>query len=333
MVKKAVLVSSILIIFGVSILVSVPIIILSTGFSPYINVEGIPEPFEYVASNTAGIHKLELNVDVGNIEIQYTTTRVDFLAKIELNIEMVGQNLVGESFDNYFIIEWDDSNTMPTFTMELEKDTDWFNTSKWITQNVGIIVTLNANILFDIDITINNIGNVEIFVPGGVNINNVDVNLERGNMFFDFTYCIIEGNISGNVNNGNGDIDFKVNNVEYTRNSVWNLTNDIGVILFDIIQYEGMGANITGMGETNTGIIEVVYKDFTSNVGAVFTFYRTVTQDGIWEGFEREIDTDETQWWQSRFIYYSDDFPVINNYNISLYKTWDGEYSFNLLNT
>jgi len=328
MANKRMLVIILLIIFGFSILVSVPIIILSTGFSPYINVEGIPEPFEYFTSNTSGVHKLSLNLDVGDIEIQYTTTPVDFLAKIELHIEMVGQNLVGQSVNDYFIIEWDDSNTMPTFIMELEKDTDWFNTSKWIKQEVSILVTVNANILFNINSTTKEKGDFGIYIPGGTNVNNIVVNTKKGDIVYELIWCTLQGNITGLVDSG--DITLRANNVKYTHNNMWDLTNNNGITTLDIIQSRAMGANLTGIGNINRGDVLVKYRDNSPNIGASFKFYNYsggtwYREENYWKGFDGPIPLG-----YSGSMFTSYDFPSTYNYKLSFFLEHENPRSYTI---
>ena len=81
------------------------------------------------------------------------------------------------------------------------------------------------------------------------------------------------------------------------------------------------------------GEIKVAYKDYTPNVGSIVTFYNTSFDCGNWRGFNQVIDTNEDQWWRSCFLFYSDDYPTKNYYNISLYD-YSGTrgYSCNLLN-
>jgi len=328
--KKGIVVIIITILFGLSMIISIPIIILSYGFSSYTTIEHY-EYHEYTPIDSFEIEDLNLNVDVGNIEITYNYAPVDYHVRIELNIEMSGKNLIGENYIDFFSVDWGNISTNPSFSMKLLSDT-WFDTSIWYKKNVSIIITLNANILFDINCTVNKEGSVEVLVPFGIHINNVAINVSKGNILYDFPYCFIEGNITGYVNSG--DIELKVNNAMYVRNSIWDLSNNKGTIVFDIIQYKEMGANITGIGETNNGQIQVIYKDYNPNVGALFTFHNIVAYgDSIWNGFNPEIETNENKWWLSRFLFYSDNFPAKNHYNISLYRhNREGDYLYNLLN-
>ena len=99
-----------MIIVGFSLLISIPIIILSVGFSPYITIEKSLTYF-YTPINSSAIEEINLNSDVGNIEIGYTYEQVDYAAKIEVKVEMVGQNLPGNSYSEYFHVIWENEST------------------------------------------------------------------------------------------------------------------------------------------------------------------------------------------------------------------------------
>jgi len=154
----------------------------------------------------------------------------------------------------------------------------------------------------------------------GITVNNLIINVINGDIIYDFTNCEVEGNISGIVNNGN--ITLVTNNNKYTHNSLLTLNNNVGYILFEIIQFEKMGANITGTGITKTGNITVIYKDFSPDIGARFVFYNATSHGhepiNSWEGFERDIIPPDIGQY-----YNSTDYPSQNNYNFSFFK-WDG---------
>ncbi|MFX1571444.1 MAG: hypothetical protein ACFFB0_01740 [Promethearchaeota archaeon] len=328
--KKGIVGVIIIFLFGLSMIISVPIIILSTGFSSYITLEHF-ESHEYTPINSYDIEELHLNVDVGNIEITYSYAPVDYHVKIELNIEMSGKNLIGEKYTDFLSVDWGNTSTIPTFTLKLLSDS-WFDALIWINQNVSITITLNANILFDINTTINKEGNVGLYVPFGIHINNVAVDISSGNILYDFSYCTTKGNITGYVNFG--DIKLKANNVRYTRNNIWDLTNNDGEIIFNIIQDRDMGANITGTGETNIGAIRVIYRDSSPDIGARFTFHNYSGGWGgvynTWVGFPENPES-FYDFPDVGYIFKSNDFPAKNHFNISLFKNKDfGEYSVNL---
>ena len=314
-------ISIIIIVFvGFSLIITIPILTLSNSFSNYGTIDK-SLTYKYAPNNSSPIEKLNLNVDVGDVEIKYVTTPVDYYAKIQVEIEMMGQIAPGKKYSDYFSVVWDYTSPSPTFIMLLKSDT-WFDPSLWLTQNVTIIITLNANILFDINITINEEGNVHHIVPYAVPINNVDVNTNKGNILYDFQYCTLEGNITGIANNGN--IDLVAYNPKYTRNIIWTYKSNAGDITIDISHinhYKIMNANITGslVGNIFGGDITLTYYDNTANIGAWITLNNTVqaliNTGSDWEGFERETLYD-LEGDPFGYELTSTDYPTIINYNL-----------------
>jgi hypothetical protein len=334
MARKEMTALSIMIFFGFSILISLPIILLSFGYSPYYSIE-FQDSIEGVF-NSSSIVDLNLNIDHGDVKIQYTFSPVDYHARIDVSIDMIGQNIPEKNYTDFFNIEWEKTDNLFTFTMEVTKNISDFNTVL-IEHNVNIIVTLNPIILFNINTYINVEGNFNLEVPGGIKVNNIDVYTEKGNTILNFVFCNIRGNISGK--SGVGDIELNLINVQYFRNCAWNLTTspiypgglDISDILIIITQNIEISANITGTAITSLGDIHVYYTDSTPYVGANFTFYRR-RPNGNYEGFEDDFEIDTSKWWQARYFYYSYDYPAIGNYNISCYTLADdyGAYYTNL---
>jgi len=201
--------------------------------------------------------------------------------------------------------------------------------------------------LFDINITINEDGNVHLIVPFAVTTNNVEIytnegdiicdfhkysTLEgnitgianEGNILYDFQYCTLEGNITGIANDG--DIELKAYNPEYTRNTTWTYNSITGDITIDINHsnhYKIMNATITGslVGNDFRDVI-VNYFDNTANIGAKLTFndalqpFTTnlppIEHRSDWVGFNM------TELHPLGFEFISTDFPAITNYNLFL---------------
>jgi len=49
---------------------------------------------------------LNLNVDVGDIEIRYINPPVDYYAMVEVHIEMSGNNFAGKSYPDFFEVDF-----------------------------------------------------------------------------------------------------------------------------------------------------------------------------------------------------------------------------------
>jgi hypothetical protein len=324
MIKKSILAVTIMIIIGFGMIISIPMIFLTIGFSPYYIIEYHKDYYYYNKTLDLPIIKsLNLNTDVGETQIKYTYSPVDYCIKVELNIEVTSQKYLGNSYlDLFKSPNWENTSNSIKYKMGLKPDVldIWFETSHWIKQEVSLIVTINPNNLFNINTTINQAGDVNIVVPAAINVNNIDVNINQGNIYYEFTYCTIEGNITGST--VFGDITLNANNVGYTKNSIMKIKNDEGLIKFNIIQSRAMNTNTTGIGKTRLGQIKVKYRDYSPEIGAKFTFHN---YSGTWPGFynywvgfpdpESFYDLPDVG-----YIFTSFDFPTKNYYNLSLYR-------------
>lgn len=331
MAKKSIIAIFVLILVAISLIISIPALTLSNIFSNYGTIDELLH-FEYAPDNSSPIEKLNINTDIGDIEIKYVTTPVDYYVKIQVDIGMVGQSIAGKEYTDFFSVDWDDTSPSPTFIMMCKSNT-CFDLSQLLKQDVDIFITLNANILFDINITVNEKGNVQHIVQFGVTTNNVDIYTNKGNVLYDFRYSTLEGNITGTANNG--DIELIAYNPEYTRNITWtcnSIARDIRINISHINQYKTMNATINGSLIGNYfGDIYVYYYDNTANIGAKVTLNDTVQalQTGSyrsdWEGFEVEVlknSTGDSYGYELT----STDFPAITNYNLLLRGLTLGNY-------
>lgn len=315
MANKSIIAIFVIVFVGISLIVTIPILILSSGLSNYGMIDE-SLTYKYAPNNSSPIENLNINAEVGDIEIKFVNPPVDNLAMIEVNIEMVGQNVAGKSYLDYFIVEWENTSTSPTFIMELKSDVDQLEVLSLI-KNVTIVVNLRADIIYDITATVIR-GNVDLIVPFGVSCNNMEINIStKGNILFDVTNCFLEGNITGITNEGN--IELKAYNVEYTRNSIWTLITELGDITIDIVQYKDLGANITGNATVFTeGNLYLYYKDNKPSVGARFIL---LTKNwGVKDLFgDNTIGFERSYLSQGRGnVYTSYDFPASNCYFLSL---------------
>ncbi|MHA1507762.1 MAG: hypothetical protein ACTSO6_03550 [Promethearchaeota archaeon] len=80
-----------------------------------------------------------------------------------------------------------------------------------------------------------------------------------GSLSLNFTNCLMEDNLMGKVSTGS--VSFKSYNMVYTKDIVLNLESSTGSIDAELYQYITMGANITGVWETDTGSVDVLYRD------------------------------------------------------------------------
>jgi len=306
MLKKVIVLPILILISFSLIIITIPMEFISNSLSTY---DTISEHWEnkYTPSSPSSIEILNLNVDIGNIKIKYIDPPVNYYLKIDVYIEMSGKHLAGKSYLDYFNIIWQDESSQVNFTVEFISD-EWFESSLWFLQNVSIVVNIKKDVVLSI-ITELKDGDFEITVPFGVSIGDLKTIVSKGNLFYNFERCTIEGNITGITNEG--DLELKSYNVEYTQNSNWMFnSNDTYVEIYQSIE---MGANITGTAIISTGMIDLFYHDTTADIGALFPFPLSswlipLTQPG----FEYTI-------LDKGFFYKSNDFPTKNYYNISFY--------------
>ncbi|MHA2131219.1 MAG: hypothetical protein ACW99L_14735, partial [Promethearchaeota archaeon] len=292
------------------------IVIPSSFLSKYFTRSGYGDINElitcpYFSNNHSEILTLNLDVEVGDIEVKYIKTSVDYLMKVEVKIEMSGANLSRKSYYDFLDItpELEDSNSTVNFRLEIISD-EWYDRSQFSIQQVNTVVSIRKDVVLNLFAKLDN-GDFEITVPYGVSIGDLGTNLSKGNIVYNFLWCTIEGNITGITNEG--DLWLKSYNVTYTQDSLWMFNSTDGSMDIEISQYKEMGANITGTVET--GLINFFYKDYTANIGALFYFPLLSGSPGAFlKGFNMNFQDVET--W---FI--SSDFPTKNNYNMTLYVT------------
>jgi hypothetical protein len=296
------------------IILSIPIFIFLAEFSHYSRIDK-SLTYIYSSSTSPPNNELNINSDLGKVDIIYINQPVDYLIRVDVNIEMAGANLEGKSYLDFINIEWENISSPVNFSLTLLVEISNLHKA-----NIDINILLRADKIFDINTSLIE-GNVQVTVPMGNTINNLRTNIINGDIYYDLAYCNIEGNITAIVNNG--DITLKAYNNYYTRNSKWILINELGDILFDILQNEEMGANITSKGIIKIGIIQVIYKDYSPNIGAQFALYNKTGPynevECVWEGFNF-ISLPS----QAGYLFTSYDFPAQNYFNFSLYKPEEG---------
>ena len=258
---------------------------------------------------------LYLNIDYGNVIIDYIDPPVDYLVKIQVNIRMGGAGLVGKEYSDFFnIIEGDLTDLPINFTMEFSPGITESEVESLV-KDVSIIITIQKGIVFDIFANVIN-GDVSIKVPFKVRINSIHFILSNGNIFYDLNRCIIGGNISGIVDDGK--IVLTSENAEYIQNSVWTLYSNKNSI--DIIQHNRLGSNVTGSITTATDVsTHLFYNDTTHDVGAKFTLYDYTYHQFIQNGTRMNFDLYQEPVGINRYTFKSTDFPTNNNYILAFY--------------
>jgi len=131
-------------------LIIIPISILSIHFtlSGYDDIDK-QLTYPYYSNNSSEIQALDLDIEVGDIEVRYIDPSVDYLVKVEVNIEISGTNIAGKSYKDFFDItpELENRNSTVNFTIEIISD-DWFDPS--LRKNVNTVVNIRKDVVLDI---------------------------------------------------------------------------------------------------------------------------------------------------------------------------------------
>jgi hypothetical protein len=308
-----------LILLSMSFIFAIPIYSITFSLS---NFGRINEDFNYNYSlaNSSSLNRLNLECDIGNIEIDYIYPPLDDLIGIKLIIEMAGYNLAKKSYSDYFTIYFNNESSSVNFSLKIKSDLNQIELLPLI-KNITIIVKIRTDAIINIEANIRH-GDVHVLAPFGAEVKNMRFNITEGNLFTEFINCVIGGNITGLCSIG--DITFKTYDVKFRQNIGLGFVNDEGTILFEIIQIRKMEANITGSAKTNNGEIRICYQDYSSDIGAIFIFYNysggwSMPILNNWSGFPQDPESfyDDPD---VGYIFKSFDFPAQNNYNLSLYK-------------
>jgi hypothetical protein len=143
--------------------------------------------FYYEPSSPAPIEELLVNVDVGDVQIQYNSSDTPYYAKIEVSIAVSGLFMTETSYLDFFTpyTEWWDNTSTPTsFDMNVLPET-WFNPSHWFkSYNIDIIITLRTDVVYNIDAhTIT--GSLKMNVPEDVILNDTLLQVTTGGVLLD----------------------------------------------------------------------------------------------------------------------------------------------------
>jgi len=324
MANKAITAIIIMLIICFSLIISTPMVILSTILSPYGSISK-EIPFYYKPSSPSIMDELNINTDLGNIEIKYITEPVDYCAKLELKIEMIGSGLAGKSYFDYFNIVWENSSGLVNFTMSLKAGINQVEILSLI-KNVSITIILNANVICDISVHVNGQGGVKITVPWGISVENILINVSKGDIQFDFSNCIVDGNLMGLIQN-EGDLELKSNNVQYHNNHTWFLNTQVGDILIQIFQYSDINGNISGTITHEQGNVKFQYQDDSINNGAYFKIYYYIDDYPLLNEIINQVVGFGSNHSEEQLLFdlWSFDYPNQNNYNL-LFNNSNGNF-------
>jgi hypothetical protein len=188
--NKTGIVIIIIIVFGIALIISIPAFIISNTLLPYGIIDESIQ-FYYDPGNSSLMESLNINTDVGEIDIKYKTEPVDYTAKVEMDIEMLGLGLAGKTYLDYFNILWQNTSSLVILTVELKTAINPVEVLSLI-KNVNITVFLKADVICDINVFVNIEGEVKITVPSFHSIGNILTNITKGDIQYDFVIFLLK---------------------------------------------------------------------------------------------------------------------------------------------
>lgn len=140
--------------------------------------------FYYEPSSPASIEELLVNVDIGDVQIQYNSSDTPYYVEIEVSIAISGLFMTDTNYLDFFdpyTEWWDNTTTLTSFDMNVLPET-WFDPSHWFkTYNIDIVVTLRTDVVYNIDAhTIT--GSLNMNVPEDVILNDTLLQTTTGNV-------------------------------------------------------------------------------------------------------------------------------------------------------
>ena len=329
MVRKKSIFIIIFINFFLLVSIFIPIGVITVNLKDY-GVISINKSFFYTPSNVSSFKHLNLECEVANIEINYVYPSNHELISIIALFEISGPGIAHKSYSDYLNINFDFNSTSLNFTINIDSDLNQLEVYSLI-KNITILVTIRADAVININTKIKK-GDIAINVPYGIELENLMFNSTIGNITYDLYCCYIRGSIWGLTSFG--DILLKTQDVKYSNISDLKLINIDGTISFNLYQTSEMHANVTGIGKSKNGRIQINYQDDSEDIGANFIFHNYSggwpNLFNYWEGFP-ESPEDFVNFPDVGYIFTSFDYPTINNYNVSLYMPLEtADYTVNL---
>ena len=329
MVRKQSIIIVVFINFVILLSIFIPIGFITVSLKDF-GVISINEPFYHTPSNLSSFKHINLEVEVGNVEIRYVNSKNSELISIIALFEMSGPGIVQKTYLDYFNIQFNFDSTSLNFTLNIDSNLNLLELNSLI-KNITILVSIRADAVININTKIKK-GDITIDIPYGIELESLMFNSTIGNITYDLYGCYIHGSIWGLTSFG--DILLKTEDVQYSNISELKLINIDGSITFNIYQCREMHANITGMGKSQNGNIQINYQDNSGEIGANFIFHNYSggwpNLFNYWVGFP-ETPESFVNLPDAGYIFTSFDYPTKNNYNISLYMLPEtADYTVNL---
>jgi len=166
------------------IIIAVCIVSGGTAFGVLMFTSWSVLPYEntyyYKPETASQIERININSDIGSIQVKYNETPTDYYAQIDLDIQIKGILVEGKSLNDFFypIIWQNESGKVISFILDAKAST-WLTGS--ISQRVKINLTLRTGVIYDIN-TLTSTGSISMVTPSNSILNNTKISTSTGSV-------------------------------------------------------------------------------------------------------------------------------------------------------
>ncbi|MFX1499053.1 MAG: hypothetical protein ACFFBH_16170 [Promethearchaeota archaeon] len=166
----------------------------------------ISESFTFNYQNIPlSIEDLNLNVDLGSVDIKYNTTNTPYIVKIDVDLTISGLYMTDRQYTAFFkpAAEWWQNTTSPlTFNMKTLTEV-WFNPAFWFkSYNIDVTVLLRTDVKYDIK-AITGTGAITINAPDHTILNGTHIQSGTGSLGMTIgDNVLFDGNVRAETGTG-----------------------------------------------------------------------------------------------------------------------------------
>ena len=178
------------------------------GVFPYKNT------YYYNPETPSPIERININCDIGSIQIKYNKTPTDYYAQVDLDIKIKGILVEGKSFQDFFypIIWQNESSQVISFVLDAKAST-WLTFS--ISNRVKINLTLRTDVIYDLN-TQTSTGSISMDIPNNSILNNTKLSTSTGSISLNAAKdTTFQGNVE--ISTSTGSVALFAKEVNFTR--------------------------------------------------------------------------------------------------------------------
>ncbi len=230
--------------------------------------------YYYTPASPSDLESIDLNLDIGEMIIKYNQTPTPYVAKIDVDFDIEGPFVAGKTYTDYFKpISWVNTSSPIRFTLESKPDA-WIFPINWFSFHhiITVTVTLRTDVIYEID-AITTTGGVEMTVPSGVNLGNLQLISTTGGVSLSTAKnSIFQGNLTAQTTTGG--VSILANGANFTENLYGHTTTGGLTMNFTNCVF---GGNI--VGDVTTGGID--FKIYNPEFTQASQWTLTSTTGGI----------------------------------------------------